>query len=100
MSEANVVRSMEQADLLVTVPLQKYSTLDYNKADAIIKAGYEAAASKATVLSAFSVSEAEWEEYLCKSKRSPKDCTDTQFVEVTGVPPEMANLWKSRCLRW
>ncbi len=66
MSAVNVIHSMEQADLLVTVPLQKYTTLDYNKADAIIKVGYDAAASKATVLSAFSVSEAEWEEYLAK----------------------------------
>ncbi len=58
MSAVNVMHSMEQADLLVTVPLQKYSSLDYNKADAIIKLGYDAAASKATVLSAYSVSEA------------------------------------------
>ena len=46
MSAANELRSMEQADILVTVPLLKYTTLDYNKADAIIKAGYDAAASK------------------------------------------------------
>src|SRR5580698_5065914 len=48
MSAVNVLHSMEQADLLVTVPLQKYTTLDYNKADAIIKLGYDAAASKAS----------------------------------------------------
>ena len=35
---ANELRSMEQADLLVTVPLQKYSSTDYGQADAIIKA--------------------------------------------------------------
>ncbi len=36
MIAANELRSMEQADILVTVPLQKYTTLDYDKADAII----------------------------------------------------------------
>ena len=90
MSAVNVVRSMEQADLLVTVPLQKYTSLDYNKADAIIKLGYDAAASKASVLSAFSVSEAEWEEYLANRNARRRTAPIPKFVEVTGTPPEMA----------
>src|ERR1700722_8826742 len=60
MIAANELRSMEQGDLLVWVPLQKYDSLDYNDAEAIIKAEYYSASLKATVLSAFSVSEAEW----------------------------------------
>ena len=90
MSAVNVIRSMEQADILVTVPLQKYTTLDYNKADAIIKVGYAAAASKATVLSAFSVSEAEWEEYLADRNSRRRTAPIPQFVEVTGTSPAMA----------
>src|SRR5271154_6286590 len=89
-SAANVLRSMEQADILVTVPLQKYSSLDYNKADAIIKAGYDAAASKASVLSAFSVSEAEWEDYLAKRNARRRTAPIPKFVQVTGTSPEMA----------
>jgi len=90
MSAVNALHSMEQADLLVTVPLQKYTTLDYNKADAIIKVGYDAAASKATVLSAFSVSEAEWEEYLAKRNARRRTAPIPKFVEVVGASPEMA----------
>jgi NTE family protein len=90
MSAVNVTRSMEQADILVVVPLQKYTSLDYNKADAIIKLGYDAAAAKATVLSAFSVSEAEWEDYLAKRNARRKTAPIPKFVEVTGTPPEMA----------
>jgi NTE family protein len=90
MSAVNVVRSMEMADILVTVPLQKYTTLDYNKADAIIKLGYDAAASKATVLSAFSVGDAEWEDYLAKRNAKRKTAPIPKFVEVTGTSPEMA----------
>ena len=90
MSAVNVVRSMEQADILVTVPLQKYTSLDYNKADAIIKLGYDAAAAKATVLSAFSVSDAEWEDYLAKRNAKRKTAPIPKFVEVTGTSPEMA----------
>ena len=74
----------------MTVPLQKYTTLDYNKADAIIKVGYEAAASKASVLSAFSVSEAEWEEYLANRNARRRTAPIPQFVEVAGTSPDMA----------
>jgi NTE family protein len=90
MSAVNVIESMEKADLLVTVPLQKYTALDYNKADAIIKLGYDAAASKATVLSAYSVSEAEWEEYLAKRNARRRTAPIPKFVEVVGASPEMA----------
>src|SRR5277367_1364683 len=96
MSAANVLRSMEQADILVVVPLQKYTSLDYNKADAIIKLGYDAAASKASVLSAFSVSEAEWEDYLAKRNARRKTAPIPKFVEVVGATsPEMAKAMRS-----
>ena len=72
MIAANELRSMEQADLLVTVPLQKYNALDYSAGEAIIKAGYDAAASKAKVLSAYSVSETEWQQYLAERKARQK----------------------------
>jgi NTE family protein len=90
MSAVNELRSMEQADILVTVPLLKYSSLDYGKADEIIKAGYDAAASKASVLSAFSVSEAEWEQYLAARHAKRKTAPIPKFVQVTGTRPEMA----------
>jgi NTE family protein len=91
MIAANELRSMEQADLLVTVPLEKYNALDYDAADAIIKAGYDAATSKAKVLSAFSVSEAEWQQYLADRKARKKTTPIPEFVQVTGTGPEMAD---------
>jgi NTE family protein len=91
MIAANELRSMEQADLLVTVPLQKYSALDYKAADAIIKAGYDAAASKAKVLSAFSVSETEWQQYLADRKSRQKTTPIPEFVQVAATSPELAD---------
>ena len=91
MSAVNELRSMEQADILVTVPLLKYSSLDYNKADEIIKAGYDAAAAKASVLSAFSVSQSEWEAYLATRNARKRTPPVPQFIAVTGATsPEMA----------
>jgi NTE family protein len=91
MSAVNELRSMEQADILVTVPLLKYTSLDYDKADAIIKAGYDAAAAKASVLSSFSVSEADWEAYLAVRNSRRRTTPVPQFIAVTGATsPAMA----------
>jgi NTE family protein len=90
MIAANELRSMEQADLLVSVPLQKYDSLDYNDAEAIIKAGYDAAALKASVLSAFSVSQAEWEKYLADRKSRQRTVPMPEFVQVSGPAPQIA----------
>ena len=46
MIAANELKSMQMADVLVTVPLEKYTALDYDKAAEIVRAGYEAAESK------------------------------------------------------
>lgn len=90
MIAANELRSMEQADLLVSVPLQKYDSLDYKDAEAIIKAGYDAAASKASVLSAFSVSDAEWQKYLADRRSRQRTVPVPEFIQVSGTAPQIA----------
>ena len=91
MIAANELRSMEQTDLLVTVPLQKYTAEDYNKASAIIQAGYDAARSKAKLLRTFSVDEAEWEQYLAQRNARRRTTPVPQFVEVAGTTPKLAD---------
>ena len=90
MIAANELRSMEQADLLVTVPLQKYTALDYNKSDEIIQAGYNAAAAKASVLSTFSVDEATWNQYLQARNARRRSAPVPEFVQIAGTKPELA----------
>jgi len=87
---ANELRSMEKADILISVPLSDYTSMDYKKDNAIIQKGYEAAASKATVLSAFSIDEASWQEYLAQRRSRRRQTAVPQFVEVTGVAPQLA----------
>ncbi len=96
MIAANELRSMEQADLLVTVPLQKYTALDYGAADAIIKAGYDAAAAKEKVLIAFSVSEAEWQQYLAERNARKKTTPIPEFVQVAGTNKELGESIQKR----
>src|SRR5262249_55512762 len=52
---ANELRSMEKADVLITVPLQQYRSSDFRRASDLIEAGYEAADAKSALLTSFSV---------------------------------------------
>ena len=51
---ANELRSMEKADMLISVPLEKFGSMQYNRADELIKLGYAAAESKAALLKTLS----------------------------------------------
>ena len=90
MIAANEVHSMEMADVLITVPLAKYNTMDYNQADALIKAGYNAAQSKAAVLSRFAVDEATWKQYLTDRTARRRQTPKPEFVEVAGTDSHSA----------
>ncbi len=85
MISANELRSMESADILVSVPLQKYGALDFNKADEIIKLGYEAAAAKAKVLMTLAVDDATWNQYLAERAARRRTTPIPTFVAVDGV---------------
>ncbi len=86
MISANELKSMESADLLISVPLQKYNALSFDKADEIIKLGYEAAATKAKILLPLAVDDATWNAYLAEraSRRILTPPVPT-FVAVDGV---------------
>jgi NTE family protein len=88
---ANEREAMRDADLVINVPLQDFTSMDYDKADAIIKAGYDAAAANSEKLSSLSVDEATWKQYLAERDARRRRATTPQFVQVTGVPPEIAN---------
>ncbi|MEG9435436.1 patatin-like phospholipase family protein [Edaphobacter sp. HDX4] len=87
---ANEVRSMEMADVLITIPLAKFGSMDYSQADALIKAGYNAAQSKAAVLSRFSVDEATWQKYLTDRTAHRRQAPRPGFVEVAGTDAHSA----------
>jgi NTE family protein len=90
MIAANELRSMEKADILISVPLGSYGSSDYKKSAAIIQLGYEAAAGKADLLSRFSVDEGTWNTYIAQRDARRKDTPSPQFIEVTGTKPALA----------
>ena len=86
MISANELKSMESADLLISVPLQKYNALSFDKADEIIKLGYEAAAGKAKILLPLAVDDATWNQYIAeRSARRILTPPVPTFVAVDGV---------------
>ncbi len=91
MIAANELKSMQMADVLVTVPLEKYTALDYDKAPEIVRAGYEAAESKQTILSKLAVDDASWKQYLAGREGRTRVVPVPQFLEVTGTSPAMEN---------
>jgi NTE family protein len=90
---ANELRSMEQADVLISVPLGDFSSFDYARADEMIKVGYAAAESKAEVLSAFSLNDEDWSEYEAHRNSRKRTALPTpEFVEVPDATPDIAAL--------
>ena len=86
---ANELRSMEQADILISVPLEKYSLLNFEAFDPIIKLGYEAAESKRTLLAPFALDEANWQEYLSERAARRQIAPAPKFIEVAGTTPTL-----------
>jgi NTE family protein len=82
----NELRSLEQADAVVSVPLNEYNTVDYAKRDAIMQRGYEAAQGKARLLEAFALGEADWEALQqAREAKTRRQVPVPQFVKVKGA---------------
>ena len=85
MIAANEDRSKPHADLLVSVPLEKYTAMDYNQADAIIKAGYDAPAANADKLAALCGRRSLVEAISGRARLSPQEGRRYRSLLMSGV---------------
>jgi NTE family protein len=80
------LRGMEAADIVVRVDVQKFKALEFNKAEALIQKGMEAAEQKSKVLLPYALNDTEWAEYIAwrdaRKKTAPRI---PQFVKVEGT---------------
>jgi len=82
----NELRSLAQADAVVSVALTEYSTVDYTKSAQIMQRGYEAANARARLLEAFALDDASWKEHQqLREARKRSDVPTPQFIEVQGT---------------
>ena len=83
------IRGMEGADLIVKADVQKYTTMDYEKSDELVKIGYESAEQKAALLQVYALDDVAWAEYLHdKNSRLRTTIGVPQFVKVVGIEGE------------
>src|SRR5437660_287580 len=82
----NELRSLAQADAVVSVPLSEYNTVDYAKSAEIMQRGYEAAGSRARLLEAFALGDTDWQDQQqSRQARKRNDVPTPQFIEVQGT---------------
>jgi NTE family protein len=80
------LRGMEGADLIIKADVEKYTTLDYDKATELIAAGYAAAEEKAAVLKPYELDDAAWTEYMNWKKGRLRERLHTpEFLRVQGA---------------
>jgi len=83
------VRGMAGADLVVKVDVEKFSSLDYGKAEALIAQGMQAAEAKSTILRPYALDDAAWADYLAQRAARKKGAVGIpQFVKVQGSNPD------------
>jgi len=86
---ATELRGMEAADIVVKVDVQKFTALEFDKADALIQQGIQAAEEKAKILLPYALDEGAWNEYVAQRDARKKGPVGIpQFVKVEGTTPD------------
>jgi NTE family protein len=83
------IRGMAGADMIVKADVEKFTSMDYEKTDELIKIGYEAAEEKAQILKPYALNDQDWAEYMReKDSRIRTQVGVPQFLKVQGVTGE------------
>ena len=85
MMRASTRRAITAADVIINVPLEKYGSLDWRRAEALIDEGYRAAEAMRDQLLPFAVSESEFETWRSgRRARRLKELPPPAFIEAEG----------------
>ena len=85
MMRASTRRAIAAADVTINVPLEKYGSLDWRRAGALIDEGYRAAEAMRDQLLPLAVSEADFETWRrTRQARRLKDLPAPTFIEPEG----------------
>jgi NTE family protein len=85
MMRASTRRALTAADVVITVPLEKYGSLDWRRAPELIDEGYRAAEAMRDRLLPFAVSEADFEAWRrTRQARRLKDLPSPTFIDAEG----------------
>jgi NTE family protein len=80
------LRGMEGADIVIKADVQKFTSLEYDRAEELIEKGMEAAEEKSQILRPYSLDQAAWDEYIAqRNARKKENAGIPQFVKVEGT---------------
>ncbi|MGA7556358.1 MAG: patatin-like phospholipase family protein [Candidatus Acidiferrales bacterium] len=80
------LRGMEGADIVIKADVQKFTSLEYDKAEELIQKGMEAAEEKSQILRPYSLDQAAWDEYVAQRDARKKGTASVpRFVKVEGT---------------
>ena len=80
------MKGMEAADIVVKVDVQKFTSLEFEKADALIQQGMRAAEEKAKVLLPYALDQTAWDEYVALRDARKRNATGIPlFIRVEGT---------------
>ena len=86
MTAANVARSLQDANIVISSDVSKFGTLEFTSSDAIIPMGEKAAAAMSEQLEKYALNDADWAEYVRqRDSRRRTQVPIPQFVEVYGI---------------
>ncbi|MEO6726480.1 MAG: patatin-like phospholipase family protein [Blastocatellia bacterium] len=79
-------RNLRLADIIIAPELGDLSLLDYSATDKLADIGYQSAEQKNAVLSKFSLSETEWQQYLTQRQAKRRTAVPVpNALQITGV---------------
>ena len=86
MMRANTKKALPAADVVLSVPLKEFGSLDWRRSDELIDAGYNAAEAMKATLLPYAVSDTQWQAWLTqRSAARKKDVPSPAFVSLVGV---------------
>ena len=86
MVEANVAKSLKDADIVITSDVSKFGAFDFPRSSEIIPIGTKAAAAMSEKLEKYALNDADWAAYVKQRQaRRRTKVPIPQFVEVYGI---------------
>ena len=88
MMRANTRRALEAADLIITVDVEGFGSLDWRRGKVLMQRGYEAAERHRDALLKYALGEAEWQAWLRgRDERRRRDIPVPRSISTAGIAP-------------
>jgi NTE family protein len=91
MIDANVLHGMELSDILLTIDVAGFTTMQFASSAGIIPKGYEAAQAREALLDRLRLSDEDWSRYMARREsRKVAIVAKANFVEVQGASANLS----------